>query len=415
MEDYKLFTLKNGIRVVHRQVTNTKILHCGIILDVGSRDEEAHEYGIAHFWEHMAFKGTRKRKAFHIINSLDSVGGELNAFTTKEKICFYASVLDNFAEKAVELLADITFGSVFPEKQIERERQVILEEMAMYKDNPEDAIQDEFDEQVFHEHELGHNILGTTKTVRSFNRADFNKFIARNIDTSRIVISFVGNIPERKIKRLTNKYLGSLEIVSSQRERRAFELYVPSQIEQQRKDMQAHFGLGRPAYPIADEKRITFSMLVNLLGGPSMNTRLNLALREKLGYVYAVDAGYQAYTDTGLFSIFFGTELKNLKRSINVVNRELDKLRNQRLGTVQLKSLKEQMMGQLAMAEENNAGQMLMMGKSLLDLGKIQSLDDIFARLKAVSASDMLDVANEMLAPAGLSTLIYIPGKNGSY
>ena len=415
MEDYKLFTLKNGIRVVHREVTNTKILHCGIILDVGSRDEEVHEYGIAHFWEHMAFKGTMKRKAYHIINSLDSVGGELNAYTTKEKICFYASVLDNFADKAVEVLADITFDSVFPEKQIERERQVILEEMAMYKDNPEDAIQDEFDEQIFKEHELGHNILGTTKTVRSFKRSDFNKFIARNIDTSKIVISFVGNIPERKVKRLADKYLGALVDVKTERKRNHFEIYTPSQIKHQRKDIQAHFALGRPAYPIADEKRITFSMVVNLLGGPSMNTRLNLALREKLGYVYAVDASYQSYTDTGLFAIFFGTELKNLKRSINVVNRELEKLRKQKLGTVQLKSLKEQMMGQLAMSEENNAGQMLMMGKSLLDLGKIQSLDDIFAKLKAVSASEMLEVANEMLVPSDLSTLIYTPGQNGSY
>ena len=415
MEDYKLFTLDNGIRVVHRQVESTKILHCGIILDVGSRDEEPHEYGIAHFWEHMAFKGTRKRKSFHIINSLDSVGGELNAYTTKEKICFYASVLDNFAEKAMELLADITFNSVFPEKQIERERQVILEEMAMYEDNPEDAIQDEFDDQVFSNHELGHNILGLSKTVRSFKRADFNQFIDRNIDTSKIVVSFVGNLAEKKIKKLANKYLGNLEVAKTERERKQFQMYAPSRINHKRKDVQAHFAMGRPTYPIDDERRITFSMLVNLLGGPTMNTRLNLALREKLGYVYAVDASYQAYTDTGLFAIFFGTEQKNLKRSINVVNRELEKLRTQRLGTVQLKSLKEQMMGQLAMAEENNAGQMLMMGKSLLDLGKIQSLDDIFAELNAVNAGEMLEVATEMFVPESLSTLIFTPGHNGNY
>lgn len=415
MEEYKEFSLPNGIRVVHRQVTNTKILHCGIILDVGSRDEQPDEYGIAHFWEHMAFKGTNKRKAYHIINSLDSVGGELNAYTTKEKICFYASILDGFAEKAVALLADITFDSVFPEKQIQRERQVILEEMAMYKDNPEDAIQDEFDEQIFANHELGHNILGTTSTVRSFKREHFNKFIARNIDTSKVIISFVGNISERKIKRLANKYLGHLDGVSSSQERQQFLTYQTSDISLTRKDIQAHYAMGRPAYAIHDDKRVAFSMMVNLLGGPSMNTRLNLALREKLGYVYAVEATYQAYTDAGLFAIFFGTEQKNLKRSIKVVEKELHKLRTQKLGTVQLRSLKEQMMGQLAMSEENNAGQMLMMGKSLLDLNRIQSLDSIFSKLKAVSSTDIMEVANEMLVPETLSSLTYTPENNGVY
>jgi predicted Zn-dependent peptidase len=415
MEEYKEFSLSNGIRVVHRQVTNTKILHCGIILDVGSRDEQPEEYGIAHFWEHMAFKGTSKRKAYHIINSLDSVGGELNAYTTKEKICFYASILDGFAEKAVALLADITFDSVFPDKQIQRERQVILEEMAMYKDNPEDAIQDEFDEQIFANHELSHNILGTTTTVRSFKREHFNKFIARNIDTSKVIISFVGNISERKIKRLANKYLGHLEGLSARQERQPFVNYQSSDITLTRNDIQAHFAMGRPAYAINDDKRVAFAMLVNLLGGPSMNTRLNLALREKLGYVYAVEASYQTYTDTGLFAIFFGTEQKNLKRSIKVVDKELLKLRTQKLGTVQLRSLKEQMMGQLAMSEENNAGQMLMMGKSLLDLNRIQSLDSIFSKLKAVSSSDIMEVANEMLVPETLSSLIYTPENNGVY
>lgn len=415
MEEYKEFTLPNGIRVVHRQVTNTKILHCGVILDVGSRDELPEELGIAHFWEHMAFKGTRKRKAYHIINSLDSVGGELNAYTTKEKICFYASVLDRFADKAVELLADITFDSTFPEKQIERERQVILEEMAMYKDNPEDAIQDEFDEQIFQNHALGHNILGTTETVRSFSKENFNRFIARNVDPSRIIISFVGNLQPKKVERLTGKYFGSLVLPTQPRVRSPFLSYKPSEIEQKRQDLQAHYALGQPAYSINDDRRVVFSMLVNLLGGPAMNTRLNLALREKLGYVYAVDASYQAYSDSGLFAIFFGTEEKNMKKSIRVVQKELEKLRTKRLGLVQLRSLKEQMMGQLAMAEENNASQMLMMGKTLLDLGHIRSLDDIFSDLKKVSSSELLEVANEMFIAENLSSLSYKPLENGVY
>lgn len=182
MKDHEIYTLSNGIRVVHKQVTHTKIVHCGFVLDVGSRDENIHNQGIAHFWEHMVFKGTNKRKAYHIMNRLEMHGGELNAYTIKEKITFYASVLQDHFEKAFDLLADITFDSIFPEKQIANERQVILEEMAMYKDSPDDDLQDEFDNLVFGSHPLGMNILGIKNTVKKFQKEDFTKFIAQNID-----------------------------------------------------------------------------------------------------------------------------------------------------------------------------------------------------------------------------------------
>ena len=204
MRDYEIHTLNNGIRIVHKEVKSTKIVHCGFILNIGSRDENDNQQGLAHFWEHMAFKGTSKRKAFHIINRLESVGGELNAYTTKEKICFYASVLDNYFEKALELLTDITFDSIFPEKQIEKERGVILEEMAMYHDAPEDAIQDEFDNLVFKGHPLGNNILGTAESVRSFRRQHFKQFVSENINTGQLIFSVVGNI---SLKNIWRKYL----------------------------------------------------------------------------------------------------------------------------------------------------------------------------------------------------------------
>ncbi len=320
MEDISIFTLDNGIRVVHKQVTNTKILHCGIILDIGSRDETPAQYGIAHFWEHMAFKGTKRRKAYHIINSLDSVGGELNAYTTKEKICFYASVLDTFDDKAVELLTDITFNATFPQKQLDKERQVILEEMAMYEDTPEDSIQDEFDEIVFKGHSMAHNILGTRKNLKSFVRQDFTEFIGANINTDRIVVSFVGNMPLKRVKKLVSKHLQSIPKQNSTKARLVFDQYKTEHIARDKDIIQAHFSMGKPAFPITHDKRIPFAMLVNILGGPAMTSRLNLALRERLGYVYGIDAQYHAYSNTGLLSFLFATEKKNLKRSIMWLN-----------------------------------------------------------------------------------------------
>src|SRR5690606_32094743 len=196
---YNYKELPNGIRIVHEEITHTRLVHCGFILDIGSRDESKEQEGLAHFWEHMAFKGTHKRKAFHILNRLDSVGGELNAYTTKEKICFYSSVLKTHFDKSAELLCDITFNSIFPPKQIEKERQVILEEMAMYRDSPDDSIQDEFDDTIFHNHALGRNILGKEETVLYFRRQDFFDFISTRMDTSRIVFSVVGSIGFSKV------------------------------------------------------------------------------------------------------------------------------------------------------------------------------------------------------------------------
>jgi predicted Zn-dependent peptidase len=415
MEDIHIFTLDNGIRVVHKQVTNTKILHCGIILDIGSRDEQPEQYGIAHFWEHMAFKGTSRRKAYHIINSLDSVGGELNAYTTKEKICFYASVLDSFDDKAVELLTDITFNATFPERQLEKERQVILEEMAMYQDTPEESIQDELDELVFKGNSMAHNILGTSKNVRAFSRKDFTGFIQSNINTERIVISFVGNISKKRVEKLVKRHLSAIPKQSFGNHRDALQEYNPHHSQHKKDIMQAHFSMGKPAFPVSHRQRVPFAMLVNLLGGPAQNTRLNLALRERLGYVYGIDAHYHAYSNTGLLSFNFATEKKNLKRSINVVNREIKRLKETKLGRLQLHSLKEQMMGHLAMAAENNAGMMLSFGKSLLDLNRINSLDNIFKKIQKVSAAELQELARTELDIETMSTLTYLPKENGVY
>lgn len=409
MEEYHVHTLPNGIRLVHKQVPHTQIAHWGVMLDIGSRDELGHQQGLAHFWEHMAFKGTEKRKSYHILNRLETVGGELNAYTTKEKVCFHASLLASHSEKAIELLADIAFHSVFPEKQIEKERGVILEEMAMYYDSPEDAIQDDFDEVVFQNHQLGRNILGTAESVRSFGREDLQKFIADNLDTERVVVSLVSNQPFRQALRLTEKYFADVPHRTTSRVRTAPSIYRPQLIQTQRNMTQAQVALGRPAYALMDERRLPFFMLVNLLGGPGMNSRFNLSLREKYGLVYSIDAAYSPFLDTGSLAVYFGTEPKNLDRAISLIHRELRILREKPLTDTQLSNLKTQLMGQLAMAEESNQGFMLMMAKSILDLGKVDSLEEIFAEINAVTAPQLQEIAQDMFDEQQWSMLTFMP------
>lgn len=411
MEDYHLHTLPNGIRIAHKQVPHTQIAHVGLMLDIGSRDEHPHQQGIAHFWEHMAFKGTTRRQAHHIINRLENVGGELNAYTTKEKVCFHASVLEAHAEKAVELIADITFHSTFPEKQIERERGVILEEMSMYYDSPEDAIQDDFDQLVFPDHSLGYNILGTADTVRSFTKESLAAFIDENLDTSRIVFSSVSSMPFAKVVKMVEKYLRDVPTKQAARKRQAPVRYAPTHERMPRPVTQAQVALGRPAYSLNDPKRLPFFMLVNLLGGPGMNSRLNMNLRERYGLVYSIDASYTPYLDAGYLGIYFGTDPKQIDRSLTLTYREFKNLRENVLTTSQLHNTKEQLMGQLAMSEEGNNSFMLMMAKSLLDIDRVEPLTDIFRDIRAITARQLQEVAVDMLHEQQFSTLFFIPEK----
>lgn len=407
--EYELIELDNGIRIIHKEINSTRIANIGIMLDIGSRDERDHEQGLAHFLEHMVFKGTAKRNSYYILNRLESLGGELNAYTTKEKICFYACLLDNHIDKAVELLADITFNSIFPEKQIEKERTVILEEMSMYKDTPEDSIQDEFDELVFPNHPLGKNILGTPKTVNSFKQGDFREFLDRNLNTEKIVLSSIGNYPAKKIKRLAEKHLSHIPHKNNTPERNWFSGYTPNIKEISRNVSQAHFVMGLPSLSIRDKDRIPFFFLINLLGGPSMNARLNLAMREKHGLVYGVDASYSPYLDTGQFSIYYATDPKNLNRCQLIALKEIDTLKNKRLGSLQLQKAKNQIMGQMALSEENKNAVMLMMAKSLLDLNKIPNIDTVFEKIDAITPEKIQELAEAHLPIQQMSSLAYLP------
>lgn len=409
MEEYSLFELSNGIRVIFKPAPHSKIGHAGIIFDLGSRDEEEGQEGYAHFWEHMAFKGTARRRSIHIINSLEKVGGELNAYTTREKICFYASFLQPYLSKAIDVLSDISFGSVFPEKEIEKERQVILEEMSMYQDTPDDSIQDDFDLMVFKNHPLGKNILGTKESLEALTREKLIAFIEQKTATDRIVLSVVGNYSLKEVKALAEKYLAVIPKKESKLFRKPFTDYAPIRETQQKPVTQTHVMMGREAFPLNHPYRLPFFMLVNLLGGPGMNSRLNMALREKNGLVYSIEAQYSPYLDSGQFQMYFATEPKQLKKALDLTNKELKKLREEKLTATQLQDAKNQLKGQLAMSEESNLNLMLVFGKSILDNNRVESLTEIFSQIDNISAELLCQLANEMLHIDGLSVLTYLP------
>jgi len=376
--------------------------------DIGSRDEQSNQVGIAHFWEHLAFKGTARRKSHHILSVIDGLGGELNAFTTKEKICFHVSVLDVHFDKAADVLTDITFHSTFPDKEIEKERSVILEEMSLYEDDPSDAIADDFDALIFANHPLGNNILGTRESVGRFQKKDFDTFISQNLDTTRLVFASVSSLPFEKALKIVSKYLEPIPTIQSSRVRLPFNGFHADTLKKQKGKNQVHCAIGTTCYALYDKKRVPFYMLVNLLGGPASNSRLNMAIREKYGFVYSIDAITNFFVDTGLFAIYYATEPTKYEKCYDLVLRELKKMRDTKLSTIQLHKAKQQIMGQIAMSEESNQSLMLLFAKSLLDLDTIPTINDLFAEIEQTTADELLEIANEIFIENRLSTLIYL-------
>jgi predicted Zn-dependent peptidase len=409
MRTINSFRLSNGIRVVHQYIPTTNIVHCGIFLGIGSRDETLKNQGIAHFWEHMAFKGTKKRTSIDIIESLDSIGGELNAFTDKEKIVFYASVRDRYFERAVDVLTDITFKSTFPVKELEKERGVILEEMSMYFDSPDDSLQDELEALVFKNHPLGMNILGSAETVKNFRKKDFVSFFGEHADSRKIVFSVIGNVTLGEVERMARKYFERNPMFKSNARRKKFQLYKQEEKIMQREVKQSRCGIGRDAYPLLHDNRIPFYVMSNIIGGPGMNSRLSMSVREKHGLVYSIDANYMAYSDTGMFAIYFGTEPKQVSKCMKLINREMEKLRDRRLSPSELASAKEQIKGQLALSEENNLGLMIMMGRAIIDHDRVPPLKEVFEKIDNVSSLTLQSVANEMFDETKLSYLFMEP------
>lgn len=399
-------TLENGIRLVHRRIPGI-VAHCGLFINAGSRDEKPEQYGIAHFIEHMLFKGTRKRKAYYVISMLEDVGGELNAYTTKEDTIIYASFLTEHYGKAMELISDIAFNSVFPEKEIEKEKDVVLEEIHSYLDNPAELIFDEFEEMVFAGQPVAHNILGTVDTVRSFTRKQLFEFVSEQYRANDMVFCSVGDISDEKILRLFKSCFSQAMPGKKDPQNEIPWQYRPATVTKVLNTYQNHCIIGNIAYNIKDKRRMSLFLLNNILGGQGMNSRLNISMREKRGLAYNVESTYNPYIDTGLFTIYFGSDANNLEKSISVAMAEMKKLCTVRLGTIQLSRAKKQVRGYLARGYENYENLMLSLGKSYLVFNKIDPLPEIYEKIDRVTSSDLLETANEIFDPANLSLLIY--------
>ncbi len=400
---------ENGIRHIHRHVNGTKIVHCAIMFDIGSRDEADNEVGLAHMWEHMAFKGTAKRSAYQVLTCLDSLGGELNAFTTKEKICFHASVLDIHFEKAADILVDIAFHSVFPDKELEKEKKVVLEEISMYLDSPDDAIQDEFDAYLFPNHPMGNNILGTIESVNSFTQQHFQDFIARNMSTERVVFASIGNVPSNKAQQIVKKKLNTVSHKFSDFSRNPIGTILAKPYTITKTIQQAHCMLGNQALSVHHSDKYKLMLLNNILGGPASNSLLYLSLREKHGYVYSVESNYNAFTDIGAVQVYFATEKKQVEKCLALVRKEMQRLDEMVTKGTKLEAYKQQIKGQLAMSEENNQGYMLMMARSLLDMGKVENIESVFEEVDATTSEELIDLRQKYFNPDSMISLTFLP------
>jgi len=405
--EYQIFTLKNGIRVIHQEI-DSPVAHFGVIMNTGSRDEEEAEQGIAHFIEHTIFKGTQKRKAFQIINRLEDVGGDLNAYTTKEETAIYATFLEEFYPRAIELISDILNNASFPQKELELEKEVIIEEINSYNDTPSELIFDEFEELIFHGHPIARNILGTPDQVRAFDKNRIEQFMHRNYHTSEMVICSVGKLSNHKFFKLVKTHFEDMPENSTERCRNGFTSYIPQRKEIEKNTYQSHYIIGTEAYNLTSTLRLPMILMDNILGGSSMNSRLNMALRERNGMAYNVEASFTPYTDTGIFMVYFGTDRTNLVKASAIVEREFKLLRDRKMGAVQLMKAKKQLIGQLAVSSENREDLMLNLGRSLLYFDKVDTMKSIFEKIEAISPDEIFQVANEILDKNRLSHLIFL-------
>ena len=408
MENLNPFNLSNSIRCIHQQIDTAEVSHFGITIKAGSRDELENEQGLAHFIEHCIFKGTAKRKPFHILSRLDAVGGEINAYTTKEETCIYGSFLNIYYERAIELIADILFNSSFPTHEINKEKDVIIDEINSYMDSPSEQIFDDFEDQVFKGHPIGRNILGTVESVNSFEKKDIQEFIKRNYTADNIAISSVGNIKLDKFIRLCNKYFSVKFENSSLEKRKPFVGYNSQNSEVKRDTHQVHTMIGNLAYDMHNEKRRGLILLNNVLGGQGLNNRLNLNIREKYGLTYSIESNFIPYADTGIFQVYFSAEKKFHSKIVKLIHKEFDKLRDKELGTKQLHQAKQQLKGHIALAQENRVGLMLALGKSLLLFDKVDTNQEIFDKIDAITSKEVQEIANEIFVEENFSSLTFI-------
>jgi len=404
--EYQTYILSNGIKLIHKPV-KSPVAHAGIFINTGSRDENEEEHGIAHFIEHMIFKGTKKRKAFHILSRLEDVGGELNAYTSKEETCVYASFMKEDYQRAFELISDIVFNSSFPERELMKEKEVIIEEINSYLDQPGEQIFDDFEELIYKNAPIGRSILGTPEKLRKLTKNTLNRFIQQHYNTDQIIVCSVGNLSFSRLVKYFEKYFSNVPATYRTWQRKKAGSYHPEIKIIDKDTYQSHCIIGNRAYDLNDKRRTDLHLLNNILGGQGLNSRLNLSLREKNGYAYNIESNYSPYFDTGVLSIYFGTDRKNLEKSINLTYKEFDKLKTKKLGEIQLARAKRQITGQLLRSSEINENLMLAIGKSYLVYGKVETPEEINRKIEVITASGLMEIANEILDTDQLSMLAY--------
>ena len=413
---YNTYTLDNGLRIIHLP-SDSKVVYCGYQINAGTRDEEPGEEGLAHFCEHVTFKGTERRKAWHILNCLESVGGDLNAYTNKEGTVYYAAILKEHIARAVDLLSDIVFHSTYPQQEIDKEVEVICDEIESYNDSPAELIYDEFENILFKGNSLGHNILGTAEQVRQFTTEDALRFTRKLYRPDNAVFFAYGDIDFKKLVTLLKRSVGSEELrvkneeFNSREEERmkGEESNSPKgqTIVMEKHTHQAHVMIGTQAYDVHDDRRMPLYLLNNILGGPGMNAKLNLALREHNGLVYTVESTMVAYGDTGTWNIYFGCDEHDVKRCLRLVRKELDKFMEKPLSDAQLRAAKKQIKGQIGVACDNRENFALDFGKSFLHYGWEKNVDRLYEQVDTITAQQMQAVAQELFDEHRLTTLIF--------
>ena len=435
---YNTYTLDNGLRIIHLP-SDSQVVYCGYQINAGTRDELPGEEGLAHFCEHVTFKGTERRKAWHILNCLESVGGDLNAYTNKEGTVYYAAILKEHIARAVDLLSDIVFHSTYPQQEIDKEVEVICDEIESYNDSPAELIYDEFENILFKGHPLGHNILGTAEQVRQFTTEDALRFTRKLYRPDNAIFFAYGDIDFKKLVKeleklgvrseelgvrseelgVRSRKLGvNSNIGDNMEEEKGKEntsklvtpnssLLTPNLIVLEKHTHQAHVMIGAQAYDVHDDRRMPLYLLNNILGGPGMNAKLNLALREHNGLVYTVESTMVAYGDTGTWSIYFGCDEHDVKRCLRLVRKELDKLMEKPLSEAQLRAAKKQIKGQIGVACDNRENFALDFGKSFLHYGWEKNVDRLYEQVDAITAQQMQQVARELFDEQRLTTLIF--------
>lgn len=407
--EYNTATLPNGLRIIHLP-SSSPVVYCGYGICAGTRDESPSEEGMAHFCEHTTFKGTASRSAMQVLNCLETVGGELNAFTNKEDTFFYSAILKEHFPRAVELLSDMVFHSVYPQSELTKEVEVICDEIESYNDSPAELIYDDFESAVFDGHPLGNNILGHADVLRSYTTQKALDFVRRMYVPGNSVFFVYGDVDFKSVVRLLNKYAVDLEadrLAIAAKSTAPLPPYVPKHIHHDRGTHQAHVMLGNRAFSAHDPRRTALYLLNNILGGPGMNARLNVSLREKNGLVYTVESTMVCYSDTGLWCTYFGCDPKDVKRCLRLVRRELDRLMLHPLTDSQLKMAKRQIKGQLGVACDNRESFALDFGKAYLHYGRCKDVAKLLADIDRITSAEIQQVAQEIFVADKLTTLIY--------